>query len=473
VTVLAGANLALLATFSAIGSWYALQHYFGRTSLVMAAGTGVGITLLFSALHLLSMRSARLTLAGVLLCSSAVKITWSLVVRPVPYSDSEEFWLQATRLPQDVLLLYDTKSPGAVLYYALVQFFFGGRLVFVYVANTLVSALQVWLVYLTCRTMAVDATRAAVVAGVFAFMPSLIYFNGAVSSETPFLLFLLLALFFFARFIARPRIGLDLIAFSGAFGLAHLTRNNGLVLFSGTLAIACAALWEQHGYRFVKAVQPLLVGLVTFLCVVSPQIALNLHVDGRLSLSSTPYAPYNLLTGTSIENRGLWNQEDLLACGWLGTHPLPSFESSAKASSMAWQRIGADPLGFFLFAFTVKMDQLFRNEIYGISSNHHYFGWRSRGFDFFSKLADGYYVVLLVASTSAMCFTLLRLRRNWMILLAPASSLGVLHLFINVMPRFHVPFLPVFVLALASVLDGRRLPQGKQVQTPEAWGAPR
>lgn len=452
VTLLAGANVALLATFSAIGSWYALQHYLGRTPLAVAAGTGVALALLFSTLHWLSMRSARFTLAVVLILSSAAKITWSLVTRPVPAADSEEYWFHASRLPQDVLLLYDTRSPAAVLYYALIQSLFGTHLVAAYVANALVSALQVGLVFLTCRAMAVGASRAAVVAGIFAFMPSLIFFNGAVSSETPFLFFLLLALFFFARFIARPVIGLDLIAFSGAFGLVHLTRNNGLILFSGTLAIACAAVWEQHSYRFVKAVKSLLVGLATFMAVVSPLIALNFHVDGRLSLSSTPYGPYNLLTGTNVEEEGRWNSQDLIACGWVGPDPLPNFESSAKARSMAWQRIRADPLRFFEFAFTVKMDHLFRNEEYALDAS--YFGSRSERRDFFARLANGYYVVLVISSTAALCFVLLRLRSNWMILLAPFSSLGVLHLFINVMPRFHIPFLAVFVLALASLLGG-------------------
>ena len=212
---------------------------------------------------------------------------------------------------------------------------------------------------------------------------------------------------------------------------------------------------ERHGYRLVKAVRPLLVGSATFIAVVSPLIALNLHVDGRLSLSSTPYAPYNLLTGTNVEEGGQWNQQDLLACGWVGNRPLPNYESRTKARRMAWQRIGADPLGFFLFAFTVKMDHLFRNEDFGVDSSRYYVAQAEQRFDFFANLANGYYVVLLLSSTVALCCVLLRRRTDWMILLAPFSSLGVLHLFINVMPRFHVPLLPVFVLSLASLLDGR------------------
>jgi len=100
-----------------------------------------------------------------------------------------------------------------------------------------------------------------------AFEPFSIFWSNMVMSETPFLLFLMLSIYFMALFWQKQK-GKHLIYSSVLLGLAALIRQIAVFFFPAAIMIFIIIFWQKVSWR--KILRYSVVYLIVFLAVISP-----------------------------------------------------------------------------------------------------------------------------------------------------------------------------------------------------------
>ncbi|MCD6291579.1 MAG: glycosyltransferase family 39 protein, partial [Anaerolineae bacterium] len=109
--------------------------------------------------------------------------------------------------------------------------------------------------------------------------PLLLYHNGQLLSETPFILWVTLALWAMLRLDKRTRLS-DIVMLGVALGLAALTRPNGLVLWAGAVAWGIWR-WRRQAISVVAGVTVIVALLL------APWVARNWLAMGAFIPAST------------------------------------------------------------------------------------------------------------------------------------------------------------------------------------------
>ncbi len=418
-------------------------------------------------------------LAWIVALGFVIRFAWALATRPIPSSDFATYYRFALNLSRgDLHVLGAAKSPITLLYYAGVFKLLGHALVFLYLANSALGALQIYLVYLISRDLFRSETSARASALLAALFPSVILFTGIASSEMPFTALLLLIVFAAGRLARRgatmslPRIAASGSMLGALIAALHLTRNLGVII--GVWLVVAILLFAAMDRRR----NLLLCGtaVLAALAVLSPQVRYNYKTNHVISINSSPFSSLNLLMGTNRVTKGTFNVADRRLVTRKFKFRGETYKSASRyARRMAFERIAEDPRGFVRFALTGKFREMWGRDWYGamfpssiktriVQTQLTKSGRRVRrnyavlpGKQELIETANRYYFFVIALTMCAMALGLRekRIDRAVFVMVAGVVLLAaLLHIFVEVQARYHFYVLFLFAVLAGGIVGG-------------------
>ena len=408
-----------------------------------------------------------------------LRFSWAAFARLRPVNDYEVFWNAAERFVSNPLgVLATTKSPGAVLYYAAIRGAFDDSLTAVHLFNALLGGLQIFLVHRIAQRL-FGSRAACAAAAIYALFPSLVFYSGVVSSEAPFLCSMLAGTLLFLRgedTRATARAG-RFVAGTGAFALAYLTRAVGSLFW-----IAGLSCWVAGTLRSRRALVAV-AGIALFALLCLPQMVSNQRTYGWPIPAPSVAGDLNLLFGTNREHGGWWNQDDIDLVASMGGTLAPERirEFMGNARRAALDRIADDPLGFLAFALSEKYAAMWSSDRGGAdwaaaSSPRFTVGGGASDPTFFDRgdllrISNVFYLLVCVGGFVSCTHALRRrdVARALTPILLPVVLVALLHVLLEVQPRYHLVVLPhLSILASARFGRAQRGADGNGKRTEEA-----
>jgi len=329
-----------------------------------------------------------------------------------------------------------------------------------YLASAVIWSIQLPLLYKALINFKFNRRTAIFSTLFYGIAPGTVFFAPVLSSEAIFNGLILLNLFLLSEYRSSKKI-IFLFYISIASGLLFLTRSNGLVFFIAYLVYIFLTT-EKCKLLLAKS---LLISVIPFMLILSFQGLLNYHYGNRLSISASSWSSYNLLVGTNKESNGGYNVADHELAGFSGDNKVSLSEASSNARRIAYERIMEDPIGFVKFTLTYKMARLWSIDSQSIQ-------WatarppirddmQSQGIlPVLRVITDAYYLVFLLIMPLFLLSVLAKKVAHQitpnilLLLLLPLALLAFLHLFIEVQPRYHVPFMPfIYTFAVSFWLE--------------------
>ena len=228
---------------------------------------------------------------------------------------------------------------------------------------------------------------------------------------------------------------------------SQYVRPTGPLLLAALLvaALASATTWR----RWILSAAAM---VLTFVIAMLPAFAHNLTAYGDLSPSTSSYGGWSLYMGTNQASNGGWNATDAAFI-----HALPGslWEQSAQAGRLGMERIAVDPLGFAGLAVR-KFAVMWGREDFVVQY----------GMDFrlvggpqgieagVNLLAQFAWLGLLLSVAAALLMMRRQRSPHPIVLVAMCIVLAeaVLHLFVEVKPRYHAHLEPLLLLIAATAV---------------------
>lgn len=256
-----------------------------------------------------------IVLCGILCSGLLLRILFSILLKSEPYSDFANYWMTAGKWAGGTFA--ETKSWTTTGYYALIIQIFGQHLQAVWLVNSIVGTLQVFLAFILGRELFQRNSAGLISAAAVAYYPSFLMFASVVSSEIVFgTLLLLTALCFLrlCRFIHANCFSIQLVCISILLPLLILLtfwcRGTGIFLLPAT----CVVLFflflqsEQKKRLLVCVVAPMLFGYILFCGCAS---LANRLASGSYAISCSSDSYWPFLFGSNLKSRGYFNREDI------------------------------------------------------------------------------------------------------------------------------------------------------------------
>ncbi len=396
-----------------------------------------------------------------------LRLIWCFTVYTQPYGDFYGYWLGAEKMLSNIIP-FQTKSPLTVIFYGIVTYICNKQIWGIYIANSLLGGLQIWLVYKISANITSDRFSSRMAAILYALYPVAITFSAIVSSEASMMTLLLLAVYLLCKKFCLDYSSdntnvygmknfLLIMLISLCLAGAYLARNTaGLMLGLFILSIPLFSTKRLAG-RFLDV----LILVLFFFVFMSPQIASNYHYYKKFSLESQHLSGIVLLNGVSRRTSGVIDPEKfkqvLTELGYSNDdlkHSKAAVDAvSQRARQMAINDIMSDKIGFLKFALTDKFRKMWGNENYSF-----FITYKSKIFDEeknqiamkkIDHLSTQYYLALWILALFSILFAYFK--KNIMISIMSGYILltFLLHIFFEVSARYHLPVMP-YVCIMAS-----------------------
>jgi 4-amino-4-deoxy-L-arabinose transferase-like glycosyltransferase len=378
-----------------------------------------------------------------------------------PFSDFENLYIRVKNFTPESAgsVILQSKSPVTVLYYGFLHWIMGGKYIAIYGATALLWSLQIFFLYQILYGLGGDHRRALLATVIFGSLPSVIAYAGVLSTESVFLALILASWFFIVIAVKKEQL-VWLIPAGMACGLAQITRSNSIIFFIGIILFV--VLTRTQWTIFRRGVSFLIILLSFLSCLLVYSTANTIH-HGRFSASVSPWK-FNLLVGTNQSSAGQWNTEDLGLAGYGNSSLKYTPEAEARAFWIARYRMTRDPFQFLKFGLTTKIRGLWENDRFGISWSA---GQSSKQTEFeylgilhvFPRFGDAWYLVVLFCAWLGLSGCWLRgisgrsPTEAWgvCLFLIPLLLTGLIHVFIEVKPRYHLVLMPILSYYAAGV----------------------
>lgn len=307
-------------------------------------------------------------------------------------------------------------------------------------ANLACAVLVGVLIYLLGRRTFGSVAAAA---GLFlwAISPGPALFAAALASEHLYTLLFIAAVA--VAVIALDRRWLAWLAVGAILGLSQYVRPVSLILVPAFMALPFLA-----GLPRRQALAAAISVVVAFAIVLGPSVAWQYTRYGRLTLSTSNYDGWSLLVGLNVEHGGAANRDDLALVGAAQS----TVEFHDRSYQLAIERLTGHPESIVILAVP-KFQGMWGNSIYGatwtlgVDRRSHPRTAATMGL--ISQLAYTFTIVL------AGAFLFVRRRERDPVALLTILSLGAVALFevfLEVQPRYHAPFEPLFCLLAGGAL---------------------
>lgn len=388
----------------------------------------------------------------------ALRMLWSQSFDVRLTTDYLAFFEQAKQFSQgDASVLGSGKSPVTVLLYGSFFRLFGAKLVTAQVVNAALGGLQALLVYASARRLFASVTAARLAGTLTAIFPSAVLYANLPSADMVYVAIMLAILWQVVRFVpSLQEMGrIRLLGFAALLGVEvgalHLTRNIGVV--TGLWMIAAGLLWTR-----ARRATTLTFAAVTIACLAAclvPQVVYNQQTYGYFSIQSSKWGALNFLSGTNVKSGGEHNDQDTrFLQRQYGFGDEQWAEASRAARERAIARVKHDVAGFLGFALTRKFDTMWCDESYGAGYKgvSRVGGTRVQ----WKPVSQRFYLALIAAALCGMLVAPLRNARYRPLVVTAAGvlfTMFVLHVFIEVQPRYHFAanfFLPLLAAPLLS-----------------------
>lgn len=425
--------------------YQASSYLHDQSKLVLAMTLFICLSLFFR-----SIKPAQI--GTVTLFSFALYFGWGIYAQVTPDSDFKTFFHQSSSFAThfDFKTLFDSKSPPTTIYYAFFFYTLGRNYLTSYIASSIIWSIQIPLFYKALRNFEISKEQSKFVSLLYGLCPGIIFFATTISSESLFCFFIISGFYLISR--AKMSSSLKYAWLSGlCFGLFFLTRSNAIVFI---IPYMIYLFITQKRNTFFKAAFTIGILLPLFF-----QLELNKKYGERISFSSSPWGAYNFMVGTNRKSKGGFSVEDLELAGFKGPNKVSQAEASQKAISIAYERIMNDPKDFAIFATTVKLERLWYTDSQAINIG---VVRSEKNEELKEELSTGKQWLdscLYMFIYSSLVFLLYQFIISFQpsqeskkeddllpITLFPLVLLAGLHLFIEVQPRYHMPFFPFFAL---------------------------
>jgi hypothetical protein len=401
----------------------------------------------------------------------AAYLAWLFISETVPISDFSLYAKQAVQLSTGTIAgLHNWKSPGTIAFFAGIALTLGQANFSLSLGAIIAWILSGKLLELALSELRLPPRAVSLSVRLFLLAPATLAYAPVVSSELPFILFLLASLLYAA--VAARTGSLSRLALSSLFmGLVFLTRPNGL-LFLPWLAGAAYALYRgaPSSKRMLRIAAASGIPITALILAFA---LLHLRVDGHWTPNPSPWGSLNLLFGTNRETNGGFNDGDYKLSGFadsLGPGTPEQQAAARRARELAFQRISADPAGFLGFALSRKISRLWGTETpslqWTVGKSWKNDLLKQDIFKGLRRIADAYYLALLIAFAAfATCAAAgiagIAYPSYWF---SPLLLMCLLHVAIEVQPRYHIVLMP-FIYVGAALLGVHAVPRRRGEHT--------
>ena len=228
---------------------------------------------------------------------------------------------------------------------------------------------------------------------------------------------------------------------------SQYVRPTGPLLLAAMLVASFALAATVRRWALPAAAMTL-----AFVIAMLPAFAYNFGTYGDLSPSTSSYGGWSLYVGTNQASNGDWNQAD---ADFIHALPGDLWDQSGQAGRLGLQRIASDPLGFAGLAVR-KFAILWGKESFAVQ-----YGMDFRlvggpqgveaGVWLLAQLA---WLAVITAAAGALLAIRNRARPDPVVVIAACIILAeaLLHLFVEVKPRYRAHLEPLVVLIAASAV---------------------
>ncbi len=418
-------------------------------------------------------------LSHIIMLAAAIRLAWVLSSGVEQTSDFVGYDGYALQIVKRGVFLSVIWAPGASIFFAIQYWIFGHIPLIPQISLALLSTLQIYLVYdITGRTLA-DKKAGKIAAIVLALWPEHIVYNNVLCTEVPFTTLVLLSIWLLWP-DKRGYIWRVLLA-GICLGAAHWVRPTAPIFLTAVLALLF--LRRQGPISIWHRSRIALVGLAGFGVMLAILIYYNYHDIGIMSANPNKRSGYNLLFGTNLASQGFYNEPDIQLVSDEGMRRgIPpgqnSYYARDRAAYLAYDRIAREiglgriqqqPWKILRMAIIHKIPAMWgfpAGMIWSFETsrfNEYYYT--------FFRAALIYHIIIV-----GLCgWVVLRHRKYFAVMderwiYVAALLLAVLsHIVLEIQPRYHHPFLPIFAMCIGAY--ARRL-QTSQAADIEIYPSP-
>jgi len=397
-----------------------------------------------------------------------LSILWVNNIAVIPVSDFAEYYDLANRFASnkihDLYFVAQSRSPLSTLYFGSVFLLFHSSFFVAMMSSIVMWSFHPVVLRLLALELGLDRRLAALAAIIYALSPAMICFSPVMSSESVFILMIMLAMLYGVRCVKAPT-PRSLLLFGLTLGASHLSRPNA---FFFAAPLGAVFLWRTVAPPFsVPRLKLLALAAAPLSVCLLFQLFLNVTYFHRYSFSSSAYGAYNLLAGTNMKSSGGWNMDDIRLAGYdkIKFADPESLElANSQAVRIATQRIMESPMRFAKFALTEKLFHLWHGDAQAI--------YWCRGQELSpddnnvikraTKFSDIYLYVFVVLTMLGSVLLFFDKRRGTsllglgqLLITMVVLIIAGMHLFLEVQPRYHWPLYPFMAIIGAYALSPR------------------
>ncbi|TET31578.1 MAG: hypothetical protein E3J72_21945 [Planctomycetota bacterium] len=415
--------------------------------------------------------STTVIVTGLALLALLLRFSWCLLVPPIPFSDFLGIYNASIQWSNGEFAY--CKSTGAAMINAIIIKIFGPSLLFIYLGNAIQGALQTVMIYILGKNVFRSRRTGYIAALIWATMPLMIFYNGVVGTENPFITCMLLILVLSNCLFLHVRAGyirvstiIAAIALGIAGFLCFSTRTLGLLFVP---MVICFILFMSGRNKKKVSFLILMPFIVSFGLAVLAQSYYVIYRKWRVrSLTPNLQSGYPIYFGTSVKHNGRWNIEDIAFvksefekrhAGKRLSWCQREFLQSKIAKKLGMKRLKRDFWDIVAMGVTKKLEVIWGESRWCLN-------WPiKKVFKSPSKkywpsvielrlLVERYAGVLVVlALFGLVIFTVQKEKSAILMLIMCIIVLKIiLHIFVEVQGRYQVPILPLYCLLAANCI---------------------
>ncbi len=408
--------------------------------------------IIFTLLYHLSKYAYKINIYTIVFISFLLYLFWGIYASVTPVSDFTVFYNLSVQYATsfDAKILYTSKSPTTTAYYAFFVFLLGKSYLAFYIASSLIWSVQIIILYKALSNFNFSENQAKFIALMYGLYPGIIFYATVVSSESVFMFFLITSFYFVSKISNDTFTKKDTIQLGLLLSLFFLTRSNAVVFIIPYILYFFLSKSASRSGTFLVVIAMILPLLF--------QLFLNIKYGDRLSLSASQWGTYNLMVGTNPKSKGGYNESDKELAGIKKEDAVPLKQAQKNALKIAYHRIFKQPMDFIIFATTTKIKRLWETDRSSLDWSIAKSPTKKniiQEIEVGSKILEASFLMIILTSLGYLLERLYRCKENLnssisvnllLLTIVPLLLLAFLHIFIEVQPRYHLPFLPFLIV---------------------------
>ncbi|MGI6549028.1 MAG: glycosyltransferase family 39 protein [Syntrophomonadales bacterium] len=442
-----------ISAFAFYHSLHLFQYkdFYSWTFLFIYLGLGFIIINSSPLRRYLGQADTRWVMPLILVIAAGVRIYFIYSLPTQPIYDYATYHLSATGVSQgnwEALALLEGKPWGYPLLLGLIYKLLGVKVILAQYLNVILSLVSIWLLYLLTRRL-VGQSYGLLAAILYALLPSQVFMNNVINSEILFITLVLAGIYFSIRFM-QDYSWKNLILTGLFLGLSQVVRPVGMIYLLVFIGFLTLQLFPGHLKRAIKYA---LVILLSFYVMLVPFLALKSVIYKQPVLWEKGTFGIVFVMGTNTESGGYWNQQDYDYLKSL----LIKYDNNAEkvnreAFKLALWRLNRSE--DFKFMVPTKIYNMWSIDTFGfewanIDNQGQLIINEEEPLRTYRGVSQIYYCFLLLLILSSIIGFRMEEDAGYRYIMAIFLAFFVLHIFIEIQGRYHMPLTPLFLVLLA------------------------